>query len=198
MTTGATAGVPADPGSRPEQPVLETARLRLRPFAPADAPAVQALAGDRRIADGTLTVPHPYPDGAAEAWISTHAALWATGSAAVYAVVDRAAGALVAAVGLHVVRAHAHAELGYWVGVDHWGRGIATEASRALLDFGFGALALHRVQARHFVRNPASGQVMRKLGMRLEGIHRDAVLKWDRFEDLAVHAVLAPEWPAAR
>ena len=89
---------------------------------------------------------------------------------------------------------HARAELGYWVGVPYWNRGVATEAARALVAFGFGALGLHRVQARHLTRNPASGRVMQKLGMRLEGVHREAVRKWDRFEDLAMYAVLAREW----
>ena len=57
------------------------------------------------------------------------------------------------------------AELGYWIGVPWWNRGYATEAGRALLDFGFGTLGLHRIMAHHMMRNPASGRVMQKLGM---------------------------------
>ena len=94
--------------------------------------------------------------------------------------------------------AHAVGELGYWIAVSAWGRGYATEAAGALCDFAFGALDLHRIQARHLMRNPASGRVMQKLGMQREGILRGAVRKWDRFEDLALYAVLAPEWQAAR
>ena len=55
-------------------PELRTPRLLLRAFILADAPAVQRLAGDQAIASTTLNIPHPYPDGAAEAWIATHAA----------------------------------------------------------------------------------------------------------------------------
>lgn len=59
-----------------------------------------------------------------------------------------------------------------------------------------GELGLHRIDGRHFVRNAASGGVLQKLGMRFEGVHRDAYLRWGRFEDVAVYACLAFEWKA--
>jgi RimJ/RimL family protein N-acetyltransferase len=177
-------------------PTLHAARLVLRPFVPADAPDVARLAGAREVAAGTLTVPHPYPEPAAVAWIAGHAGAWADGSRVTYALTLRDGGALVGAAGLAITAAHRRAELGYWVGVPYWGRGYCTEASGALLAFAFGPLALHRVEAHHFTRNPASGRVMQKLGMRLEGVHRGAVLKDGRFEDLAHYAVLADDPPA--
>ncbi|HEU4564098.1 MAG TPA: GNAT family N-acetyltransferase [Gemmatimonadaceae bacterium] len=173
-----------------EQPTLSTARLVLRPFLPEDAPAVQRLAGAREIADTTLTIPHPYPDGAAELWIATHEQGFAAGTVVVFAVTERESGDVVGAVGLVVEPAHASAELGYWIATPYWGRGYATEAAGALVAFALGPLGLHRVQARHLIRNPASGRVMQKLGMRLEGVHRHAVRKWDAFEDVALYAIL--------
>ncbi|HEX7706188.1 MAG TPA: GNAT family N-acetyltransferase, partial [Thermoanaerobaculia bacterium] len=53
----------------PHLPILRTSRLVLRPLETTDAPAIQRLAGDREIALNTLVIPHPYPDGVAEAWI---------------------------------------------------------------------------------------------------------------------------------
>jgi ribosomal-protein-alanine N-acetyltransferase len=98
--------------------------------------------------------------------------------------------------GLVIHRSHDSGELGYWIGKPYWGRGYATEAAAAVLDFAFGPLALHRVEATHFTRNPASGRVMEKLGMRLEGVFRDAHRKWGRYEDIAQRAILADEWAA--
>jgi ribosomal-protein-alanine N-acetyltransferase len=172
-------------------PILTTARLVLRPFRSADASTVQRLAGAREIAATTLTVPHPYPDGAAEEWIATHAGAWAERKGLTLAVTLREDGALVGAVGLALVTSDRRAELGYWIGVPWWSRGFATEASRALLDFGFGALGLHRIMARHMAGNEASGRVMQKLGMTREGILRQHTLKWGVFEDLVIYAVLA-------
>jgi RimJ/RimL family protein N-acetyltransferase len=178
-----------------EQPVLETERLLLRPFAPADAPTVERLAGDRLVADTTLAIPHPYPAGAAAEWFATHHPNWDEGKAAQCAITDRTTGDVLGAIGLVINRPHDHAEMGYWVGVPYWNRGYCTEAAGALLTLAFGELGLHRVFAHHLVRNPASGRVMQKLGMRFEGINRHAIKKWDVFEDIACYGILADEWP---
>lgn len=172
-------------------PTLRTPRLLLRPFRAGDAADVQRLAGDRAIASSTLTVPHPYPDGAAEEWIATHAAGWAEKRVLTLAVTIPTGDALVGAIGLELHMPDRRAELGYWIGVPYWNRGYATEAARAMLAFGFERLELHRIMARHLVRNPGSGRVMQKLGMQQEGILRGHVLKWGVFEDLVVYAVLA-------
>jgi RimJ/RimL family protein N-acetyltransferase len=181
-----------------EQPVLRTARLLLRPFVVDDALAVQLLAGAREVADTTLHIPHPYPAGAAEQWIATHPATWEAGTGVTYAVTDAGNGVLMGAVALTIDPAHERGELGYWLGVPYWNRGYCTEASRAVVDFGFTQLGLHRVQARYLTRNPASGRVMQKLGMQPEGVHRHAMRKNDRFEDLAMYAILADEWTVGR
>lgn len=181
----------------PAQPLLHTARLTLRPFVPDDAPRVRELAGAYEVAQTTLNLPHPYPEGAAEAWIATHGPAWDAGERATYAIAEREGGALVGAIALAISAQHARGELGYWVGVPYWNRGYATEAARALAGLAFGALGLHRVQARHFVRNPASGRVMQKLGMRPEGVNREAMRRWGRFEDVAMYAILAGEWSEA-
>jgi ribosomal-protein-alanine N-acetyltransferase len=176
------------------QPTLETERLVLRPFVQEDARLVQRLCSDFAIADTTLNIPHPYEDGMAEAWISSHEVEHQAGSMAIFAVVEREGGQLCGAVGCSIQTAHDSGELGYWIAADRWSRGYATEAGGAMLSYLFEHSRLHRVEARHLVRNPASGRVMQKLGMRAEGVLREAVKKWGRYEDVAQYGILRREW----
>ena len=179
-----------------DQPTFNTERLTLRPFVADDAFDVERLAGMREVADTTLNIPHPYPHGGAAEWIRLHAPAWIDGTSATFAIVGQKTSALVGAISLVIKREHRRAELGYWIALDCWGRGYATEASQRMIDFGFSDLGLHRIEAHHFLRNPASGRVMEKIGMKREGVVRDHVVKWDRFESLAIYSILEPEWRA--
>jgi RimJ/RimL family protein N-acetyltransferase len=163
-----------------------------------DAFDIERLAGMREIADTTLSIPHPYPHGAAAAWILTHAPAWENGSAATFAVVETESGNLVGVASLMIKREHRRAELGYWIALDRWNKGYATESNQRLVDFGFEVLGLHRIEARHFLRNPASGRVMEKLGMQHEGVERDWAFKGDHYESLALYSILESEWRDAR
>ena len=171
------------------QPTLRTERLLLRAFVLEDAAAVQRLAGAREVADTTLTIPHPYLDGMAESWIQTHGEAWERRERATFAI-TAPPHAVIGTVALTLRLEHRRAELGYWIGRPFWNQGYATEAVRAVLAFGFEQLELNRIHASHFTRNPASGRVMRKAGMRLEGTLREHVVRWDRPEDLAVYSIL--------
>ena len=176
------------------QPTLQTARLTLRPFTLADAADVQRLAGEREIADTTLNIPHPYEDGMAEQWISTHQDRYAKGELATFALELRDVTTLIGTVSLQIHEQHANAELGYWIGTPFWSRGYCTEAAHAVVGYGFEALHLHRVYAYHMKRNPASGRVLQKIGMGYEGCLRQHVKKWEQFEDLEAYGILREEW----
>ena len=170
-----------------EPPVIVTPRLRLRPFTAADAPAVQALAGTRAVADTTARIPHPYPEGAAAAWIATHAQEWKAHRELVLAVTRADGGQVIGSISLVFEPEHAKAELGYWIGLPFWGKGFASEAARVLVEFAFSQLGLNRVQAHHMARNPASGRVLIKAGLRPEGTSPGAMRKNDRFEDVVFY-----------
>lgn len=177
-------------------PTLTTRRLILRPFVLPDAPDVQRLAGDWAIADTTLNVPHPYQDGMAEEWISTHQPRYDAGELVSFAITLQETADLVGAIGLVVSKRFQRAELGYWVGRPYWNRGYCTEAGLAVLEYAFTTLRLHRVNASHLARNPASGRVMQKLGMTYEGLARQHVKRWESYEDLALYGILRDEWEA--
>lgn len=176
--------------------MLETERLTLRLFQPEDAPAVQRLAGAYEIALNTLSIPHPYPDGAAAEWIAHSEKAFEEGKMLNFAIVVRETGELAGSVGLILKPEHDKAEIGYWIGVPYWNRGYATEASRALIDYGFSEWNLNRIDAGHFGRNPSSGRVMQKLGMHFEGTLREAIKKWDEYVDVSYYAILRSDWAA--
>lgn len=171
-------------------PALETARLRLRPFTLADAPRVRDLAGDRRVAEMTLNIPHPYPEGAAEAWIAGHAPGAAAGMLYSFAIERRDDGLLMGAIGVVPDQRHNRAEIGYWLGVDYWNRGYMSEAARRAVAFGFADLGLRRIQATCLPRNPASARVMQRAGMRYEGLLRSYTYKDGVYEDIAMYAIV--------
>lgn len=178
------------------RPLLETARLRLRPFEASDAPRVRELAGAYEVALNTLTVPHPCPEGAAEEWIASHAEMAASGKGYPTAITLRETGEVVGAVGLHDSGGERELELGYWVGVPYWGQGFASEASRGLIGWGFDHLPIDRVHAHHFARNPASGAVLRKAGMRFVGTVEAAVEKWGEMQDVDQYEIVREQWAA--
>lgn len=175
-------------------PTLTTIRLTLRPFRIDDAPSVQQLAGAWEIAETTANIPHPYTDGMAEQWIGTHQGAFDQGESVTFAIVLKSDAQLIGAIGLGLRQVHHLAELGYWIGKPYWGQGYCTEAAKEVLRYAFEDLDLHRIQARHMTKNPASGRVMQKIGMKYEGTLRDSLFRWGRFEDVAMYSVLRDEY----
>jgi RimJ/RimL family protein N-acetyltransferase len=168
--------------------VLTTERLVLRPYEPSDVEPLVRLAGAREVAATTLRIPHPYTEADARNFIA--ACLASTEDEARFAIILRTDGQFCGGIGLRLDGAHYHAELGYWLGVPFWGQGYATEAARAVLDYGFDVLNLHRIYANHVAYNVASGRVLRKIGMRYEGCLRGHICKWDTFHDLECYGML--------
>ncbi len=183
-------------------PTLETIRLRLRPFTMADAPEVARMVSDRRVSEMTLNIPYPYPADLAVQWIGSHAAGVADGTLYSFAVErvapdapgQSAGGVLLGAIALTPNARFRRAEIGYWLGVEHWNRGYMTEAARCVVAFGFAQLGLQRIQATCYPRNPASAKVMQHAGLRYEGLLRGYVYKDGVQEDIAMYAMLRSDW----
>jgi [ribosomal protein S5]-alanine N-acetyltransferase len=174
---------------------LETARLRLRPLLREDADSVQVLVSDRAIADTTLNILHPYPEGGATEWIVAQQLRCEAGELVNFAMVSKDAEQLIGVAGFINVNSRSQrGELGYWVGKPFWNRGYATEAVQALLTYAFGTLNLHRVHGSVFKRNPASRRVFEKNGLSYEGCWRAHEKKWDQYEDVLVYGILKGEW----
>ena len=181
-----------------KQPIIETERLILRPFELSDSKRVQELSGDSKVAETTLNIPHPYEDGIAESWISTHKHNFNSGKSITYAIVIKDTKEVIGAIGLTISKIHRKAELGYWIGVPYWENGYCTEASQAIIEFGFKELNLNRIYARAMDSNIGSWRVMEKVGMKYEGTRRQDAIKNGVPVDLKSYAILREEFYRCR
>lgn len=175
-------------------PPLLTERLLLRSLTLEDAQDVQHLAGERDIALMVLRIPHPYEDGMAEEWIRFCADAYKKDEAINFAITLKTDRNLIGTIGLELEQENERAELGYWIGKPYWSHGYATEAARAVVAYCFEVLKLNRIYAYHFTRNPASGRVLEKIGMRYEGCRRQHTKKWDNFEDSIGYGMLKADY----
>lgn len=146
------------------QPILETNRLMLRPFVLADATRVELLAGDERIAEVTKNIPHPYPEGLAKTWISSHVPKWKSRQLAAFAITLKESSLLIGCISIINI-SEAEGELGYWIDPTYWNKGFCSEACKSVVEFGTEFLRLSRIHARHLSRNPASGKVLLNSGL---------------------------------
>jgi RimJ/RimL family protein N-acetyltransferase len=146
---------------------VRTQRLLLRPGWTEEAAALAAAIGDESVARNLAQVPYPYSEADAAAFLSRpcNPAL-----PALQILVRTGRGTrLIGGIGLHAAPG-GEVELGYWIARPYWGLGFATEAGQAMVAHAHGSLRLRRIAARHFVDNPASGRVLRKLGFRPTGM----------------------------
>jgi RimJ/RimL family protein N-acetyltransferase len=142
-----------------ERPALQTGRLLLRRPDARDVGPIVAIVGDWEVVRRLARVPHPYREADAHFFLDTIVPNEWT-----WAITLRDSGELVGMVGLTPEVVPDTAELGYYVSRDHWGKGIATEAAGSVVHYGIQSLGLRRITSGHFVDNPASGRVLRKLG----------------------------------
>ena len=146
-------------------PVLETERLILRAPRLGDAKVLAALANDKRIAENTRRIPHPYKRADADDFIT---AVNAPGGEVAFLITLREGGAVVGGCG--VALQDGAPDLGYWLGVKYWNKGYATEAARAVVDFAFTELGHDTLSAGARVTNPASRRILEKCGFQWTGV----------------------------
>jgi ribosomal-protein-alanine N-acetyltransferase len=160
----------------------EEQAVSLRELLPSDRDRLVNLANDENVSRYLVyTFPYPYTDTDAAWWIDTGSK---ENGAATRVIAFREE--LVGLVGItpqNGWRDHL-GEIGYWVGTDYWGKGIATSALKQMTDYGFGSLRLRKLYAPILAANLASMRVVAKCGYELEGILKSEVQKKGRFYDI--------------
>ena len=144
--------------------VLETERLMLRKPTLADVKAITHLANDRRIAENTRRLPHPYLQDHAVEFVR---AMANDARETVFLIENN--DAPIGMVGIDW-REPAAPELGYWLGFEHWGQGFATEAARAAIEFTFEEFAIEHLISGARVTNPSSRNILEKCGFQWSGV----------------------------
>jgi len=144
---------------------VRTQRLTLRPGWAEDAPALAQAIGHEAVVRNLSRAPWPYPIEAAETFVGTPP----DPGEPRFLIFEHQGGntRLIGGMSVSPLRDEPH-ELGYWITPDAWGRGYATEAGAAVLRAARAA-GIRHVTAGHFIDNPASGRVLRKLGFRPTG-----------------------------
>ena len=144
-----------------------TRRLTLRPHWPEDAGAIAHAIAHEQVVTKLSRVPWPYTEAHAADWLARPRAKDDI-SLSILAHEDPTP-RLVGGIGIHPAEDLGGYEIGYWLTPDAWGRGYATEAGHAILGIARYAMGLKQLRSRYFLDNPASGNVLRKLGFRPTG-----------------------------
>lgn len=173
-------------------PVLQTDRLTLRALSEDDAEAIHLLANDFDVASGTRTIPHPFSLTQAKDWIAPQTTGYAEGREVIFAFCQN--DMVLGAGGLFFNWWDNNAELGYWVGKLYWNHGVGTEAARALMDYGFNTVRLHRIHACVVPTNHGSRKVLQKLGMIYEGCFHEHMQQWGQYKDLEYYGLLRRQY----
>jgi ribosomal-protein-alanine N-acetyltransferase len=175
-------------------PTLETARLRLRPFADSDADALFALHSNASVLRYWDSPPWSDP-ARAERFLAACREMEKEGSGARLAM-DRASdGSFIGWCSLTRWNPdYRSASMGYCLEEAAWGHGYATEAARAVLQWAFATLDLNRVQAEADTRNEASARVLEKLGFLREGTLREDCIVNGEVSDSWVYGLLRRQW----
>ena len=147
---------------------LRTERLALRVLRTDDAAALHRLVNDWEVAKTLARVPFPYPRSLADEWIASTWAQIASGEAWHLAVTG-ADDALLGGAGLTLDRRRGRAELGYWIGRPHWGKGLGQEAASRLARWALDELGVEAVHASALRDNARSIALLRRLGFRDTG-----------------------------
>jgi RimJ/RimL family protein N-acetyltransferase len=175
-------------------PVLAAEGLRLRPWRESDVPRIVEACSDLRTQTWLGTMPDPYDDVAALAWLEHLRENRATGRGVAWAVVDPADDLVLASVSYFDLVPDVECEIGYWSHPDARGRGVVTRAMAEVLRYAFEDLGVRRVAAGAAVDNAASRHVIEANGLTWFGTERLGTVVRGGRADIAWYDVLVEEW----
>lgn len=163
-------------------PKIETNRLSLESISYSDIPKIIEYAGNIKVAQTTLNIPHPHQERDAIFWINNANQGYKDKSQFTFGIRLKPTNKFIGGIGLKINTRFNRAELGYWMAEPFWNKGYASEAVGVVLKYGFDKLELNKIYATHLAENSASGKVMIKNKMIKEGELKDHTKKEIRTE----------------
>jgi ribosomal-protein-alanine N-acetyltransferase len=175
-------------------PVIRTQRLVLRQMVLSDADAVFAFKSDPEVTAMYGQEPHGTVEQT-KGWIESNMLGFTQRASYMWSITLQGSDTVIGGCCFwNIDQGSMHAEIGYELGKDHWGKGFAREALEGLLDYGFGDLGFHRVEACPLSRNERSIRLLKSLGFRFEGTFTERILYEGKYLDQMNFALLSRDW----
>lgn len=171
-------------------PNLITERLLINQPIETDIEDIVTILNDKTYSNNTTNIPYPYTSNNAVFWINLAQNNFEQQLGFIFAIRLRKTGKIIGAISLHTDLKFNKAELGYWLSKAYWNKGLATEAAKAVITFGFHDLKLKRIFATHFDFNIASGKVMSNAGMHKEGLLECYTKKDGIYQNHVLYAII--------
>ena len=171
-------------------PEIETSRLLLRRMNMKDAQDIFEYSRDPEVARHVLWTAQKHISEAKE-YIRYMNRRYRDDLPSSWGIVDKASGRLVGTIGyMGYSEENASVEVGYSLAHELWGKGLMTEALRAVINYTFDEMDINRIEAQHELDNASSGRVMEKCGMTKEGVLRQRLYNKGKFVDVALYSIL--------
>lgn len=174
-------------------PTITTQRLVLRKLRSTDIPRIVKYANNRGISDNTLNIPYPYKEEDAVYWINMADEGARKSDGYIFGITLKAVDQFIGGISL-TMEPFDKAMIGYWLAEPYWNKGYMTEATAAILQFGFENLGLRKIYSNHLEQNPASGKVMINNSMIKEAVLKDHVKKGERYFTLIQYRLTEEEY----
>ncbi len=175
-------------------PYLETERLVLREMKKSDFNDVYEYSSNPQTSEYLLWEVHRSPEYTKE-FVDYVISKYKSGEYNDWALVYKPDDKMIGTCGFTKIDQENNvAEIGYVINPNYWNMGIATEAAEAVIDFAFNKMGMNRVEAKFMYGNDASLSVMKKLGMKFEGYHRDMLLVKGKYRTIGYAAILRSEY----
>ena len=178
-------------------PRLKTNRLLLSQPTANDIPFIVQYAANKRVSDYT-NLPYPYSEQDAIYWINLANQGYKQGTHHIFAIRLKPRNNFIGGIALTIEQQFKRADIGYWLAEPYWNQGYTTEATKAIMHYGFDQLSLNKLTSSHLDQNPASGRVILKSGLLKEGELKEHICKQSMYHSLLVYGLTKQDYQRAK